>query len=173
MGHNLATWKTLEEIMIELRRKDVIVSEKIVEDLRSAKSMIRLSCMPDSGDAIMKAEELMANVEAYLVNEGQKVFDSAYVDGWLRRLEEASVCGKLCSEPVQEETFVTGVPRDQKWIRIEPIGNLSVEQIQQDAMIFNLQVSAQNDGKLLVYGKSSDLKEFLKKITADNRIARR
>ena len=85
-------------MLIALKKKDVTVPANVMEDLRAAKSMIKLSCVEGkgSGDAIQKAEELTANVEAYLVTEAQKVMDSETIDQWLRRLEEANA--EVCEE---------------------------------------------------------------------------
>ena len=97
MGHNIASWKLLEDMMIELRKKGVAIPASIVNDLRSAKIMINLACKEDSrGEVFQKAEEYTANVEAYLVTEAQKTLGSDQVDHWLMRLEEASaeVCEK-------------------------------------------------------------------------------
>lgn len=164
MGHNMASWKLLEDLMVELRKKGVAIPANIINDLRSAKVMINLACKEDSrGEVIQKAEEYTANVEACLITEAQKVLGSEQVDLWLRRLEEANA--EVCEEPKQENEFVTGVPRDQKWIRVEPMGNLPTERIQQIAKDQNLQVKAQADGRLVVFGQSDDIKAFLKAMT--------
>ena len=166
MGHNMATWKLLENMMIILKKKGVNIPSNIMEDLRAAKSMIKLSCVEDSrGEAIQKAEEYTANVEAYLVTEAQKVMGSEIVDQWLRRLEEANA--EVCEETKAEDKFVTGVPRDQKWVRVEPINNISTERIQQIAKEQNLHGKSQKDGRIVVYGQSDDIKEFLKKMTVE------
>jgi hypothetical protein len=166
MSRSLASWKLLEDMMLELKKSGRAIPAKVVEDLRAAKSMIKLSSLEGSGDALQKAEELLAGVEAYLVNEGQKAFGEEKVDGWLRRLEEANV--KTCGEPAAEQDkFVMGVPRDQKWVRIEPIGDWTAEKIGQLAKGQSLQVKPQEDGKLVVYGQPERLRAFLKKMTAD------
>ena len=166
MGHNMATWKLLEDIMIELRKKGVNIPANIVNDLRSAKLMIKLTCMDGSrGEAIQKAEEYLANVEAYLVTEAQKTLGSERVDQLFRSLEEANA--EVCEETKEENKFITGVPRDQKWIRVEPINNLPTERIQQIAKEQNLSVNQQKDGRLVVYGQPEDIKEFLKKMTTE------
>ena len=108
MGHNMASWKVLEDMLIELEKKGVKIPENILSDLRSAKSMIKLHCTQSkgAGDVLQKAEELTANVEAYLAEEAQKVFGPEKVDAWLRRLEEANA--EICEENLGENKFVTG-----------------------------------------------------------------
>lgn len=166
MGRNLVSWKLLEDMMLELKKSGVEIPAKIIEDLRSAKSMIKLGCMPGGGDAVQKAEEYMANVEAFVVTEGQNVFGAERVDGWLRQLEETNL--EVCEAPAgAEDKFVVGVPRDQKWVRIEPTGDLTMEKIEALAKENNMQVKPQRDGKLVVYGQQENLKAFIKKITSE------
>ena len=43
-------------------------------------------------------------------------------------------------EQVEENKFITGVPRDQKWVRVEPHGNLTTERIKEIAKENNLVV---------------------------------
>jgi hypothetical protein len=166
MGHNMATWKLLEDMMLSLKKKGVCIPSNIMEDLRAAKCMIKLSCMLNSqGEAIQKAEEYTTNVEAYLVTEAQKIIDSKSIDHWLRHLEEASV--EVCNETTEETNFVMGVPRDQKWVRVEPINYLSTDRIQQIAFEQKLQINLQKDGRVLVFGQPNVIKEFLKKLTEE------
>jgi hypothetical protein len=167
LGHNMASWKILEEMLIDLEEKGVVIPENILSDLRSAKSMIKLHCTSTkgAGDALQKAEELSANVEAYLAEEAQRIFGSEKVDTWLRRLEEANA--QVCEESAVEIKFVTGVPRDQKWVRVEPIKRLPASRIVQIAKEQNLQVKPEKDGRLVVYGQPDAIKAFVKKMTAE------
>lgn len=170
MGHNMASWKVLEGMLIDLKKKGVNVPENILSDLRSAKSMIKLHCTQakGAGDALQKAEELSANVEAYLAEEAQKVFGPEKVDAWLRRLEEANA--EACEEITQESKFVTGVPRDQKWVRVEAVNNLSTERMGQIACSLKLEIKPQKDGKMLIHGSQDNIKEFIKKVTSETAI---
>jgi hypothetical protein len=166
MSRSLASWHLLEGMMLELKKSGVTIPLKVVEDLRVAKSMIELSYMEGSGDVMQKAEVLFAVVEAYLVAEGQKRFGAAKVDGWLRQLESANAETSLVSG-VAQDRFVTGIPKDQHWIRIEPVGTLTAERIGQLAEQQGMQIKPQNDGKLVVYGSPESLKGFIKKVTTE------
>lgn len=166
MGRNMASWKILEDMMIELKKKGVNIPPNVINDLRSAKLMIQLSCGEGStGEALQKAEEYLANVEAFMVTEAQNAFGSERADLLLRQLEEANA--EVCQEqPKKEDKYITGVPRDQKWIRVEPLATMPAHQIMEIAKQQNLQVNPQKDGRLVVYGQQENIKEFLKKITA-------
>ena len=165
MSHT-ATWKVLEDLMIELRKKGVTIPPEVLTDLKSAKLMIKISEQEGSrGEASQKVEEYLGTVESYLITEAQKVLSPEIIDRWLVRLEEANA--ETCEEQAEENTFITGVPRDQKWVRVEPVGNLPTERIQQFAKESNLSVNPQKDGRLVVYGQPECIKEFLKKMTAE------
>jgi len=152
--------------MIELRKKGVIIPPEVLTDLKSAKLMIKISEQERSrGEASQRVEEYLGSVESYLITEAQKVLNPEIIDQWLVRLEEANT--ETCEEQVEENVFITGVPRDQKWVRVEPVGNLPTERIQQIAKESNLLVNPQKDGRLVVYGQPEHIKEFLKKMTAE------
>ena len=154
-------------MLIELKTKGVTIPENVMEDLRSAKSMIKVAATEGShGDAVMKTEEYLANVEAFCVNEGQKVFGTKHVDRWLEVLEEAGALGE-CEEDFDEGKFVTGVPKDQKWVRVEPIENMSHGLIEQFAKEQSLEIKVQKDGRLLVHGQLESIKAFVKKMTLE------
>ena len=128
--------------------------------------MIQLTYTDGShGDVLQKAEEYLANVEAYVVTEGQNVFGAAKVDGWLRRLEEASC--QVCEEPAASDNFVAGISRSQKYVRIEPKGDLTKDKVEALAKTHTLQIKVQSDGKLVVYGCAQNLKAFLKQVTSE------
>jgi hypothetical protein len=165
MGYG-TRWQILEDIIIELKKKGVTVPPNVMTDLKSAKLMINISQTEGSrGETSQKVEEYLANVEGYLITEGQKRFGSERVDEWLRQLEAASC--DVCEVREQEEKFISGVPRDQKWIRVEPIPSLPPERLKKIAEELKLTVKPQKDGRLLVYGSQENIKEFLRKMTAE------
>jgi hypothetical protein len=166
MGYT-AKWKVLEDLMVELRKKDVEMPPTVINDLRSAKLMIKIAELGDStGNATLKLEEILGSVESYLVTEAQNILSTQAVDEWLRRLDEASI--PTCEIKVEREnTFITGVPRDQKWVRVRPIPNLPTERLKQIAKESNLTATQQRDGRLVVYGQQENIKVFLKKMAEE------
>lgn len=165
MSHT-ATWKILEDLMIELKKKGVTIPPNVINELRSAKLMIKISESAGStGNVSQKVEEYLGNVESYLINEAQITLGSEIVDQWLKRLEDATA--EESEEKTEENKFITNVPRDQKWVRVEPICNLSTERIKQIAKESSLSVNPQRDGRLVVYGQPEAIKNFLKKMTAE------
>lgn len=167
MGYS-ATWKVLEDIIIEFRKKGLTVPITVMNDLRSAKTMIKLmdAVDRDRGEMAPNLEQYLNNVEGFLITESQKSFPAEHIDEWLRRLDAAS-CDTCTVEPKakEEPRFITGLPRDQKWMRVKPIASLPTEKLVQLAKEARLSFRADTDDHLVVYGKAEDIKEFVRKMT--------
>ncbi len=167
MGYT-SVWKILEEIVIEFRKKGVPVPEKVMANLRLARTMIGLvnTSDRDRGEIASKLELCLSDLESYLITEAQKSFDRKCVDEWLQRLNEATcdVCPDA-SQIEQEPRFVSGVPRDQKWIRVKPIASLPLAKLKELTEETGLSFRSAKDDYLIVYGKADNIKEFVRKMT--------
>ena len=163
MGY-LAAWKVLEETITAFRKKGITVPAEIVSKLRHAKTLINvLRVDPSHLETSHKIEEHLRNVESYLVAEGQKRFGTAYVEELIKRLDQASTTA--IEEEEEETRFISGLPRDQKWIRVKPSNELPIEGLKALTGELNLLYRVQNDGCLLVYGEDQRIKDFVKKMT--------
>jgi len=153
--------------MLELNKKAFETPPSVISDFRSAKLMIKIVDGGDNrGDSAMKLEEILGNLESELITEAQNVMNVEEVDDWLKRLSEAS--SQTCEIKGETEfTLITGVPRDQKWIRVEPIPSLPTLRLKQIAKENSLSVNQQKDGRLVVYGQQEGIKAFLKKMTEE------
>jgi hypothetical protein len=143
-----------------------------MNDLRSAKTLIKLRDADSRGQGEIgpKIEQYLSAVEAYVVTEAQKSFPSEKIDEWLRRLEGSSceVCRPQTESVLeQEQRFVPGLPRDQKWVRVTPIVSLPKEKLEELARDSGLSVKPERDGHLIFYGTLEGIKEFVKKMTKE------
>jgi hypothetical protein len=163
MGY-LAVWKVLEEMITDFRKKGITVPKTVLSDLKYAKTLINvLRADPSHLDTSQKVEEYLRSVESYLISEGQKKFGSRYIEQWLNRLDEAS---KEVFEK-EETRFIPGLPREQKWIRVKPSDELSIEKLKALAEELNLSYNVQNDGYVLFCGEDKDIKDFVKKVATE------
>lgn len=163
MGY-LAAWKVLEEMITDFRKRGVTVPADVMSNLRSAKTLINvLRADPRRKDTSQKVEDYLLNIESYLVSEGRKRFGTEYMEEWLKRLDEASK--KAFKEEEWETRFISGLPRDQKWIRVKSSPELPIEGLKALADELTLSYTVQDDGCLLVYGKEEGIKDFVKKMT--------
>jgi len=162
MGY-LAVWKVLEEMILEFRKRGITIPVEVMDNLKSARTMIKiLKADPSRGETMQKIEEYISTVESYLISEGQKKFGVEYVDKWLKKLDEANIRFPDLEE--EETRFVPGLPREQKWIRVKPSAELPMEKLKLLAKELNLSCELQRDDYLLVYGEDERLKEFVKKM---------
>jgi hypothetical protein len=121
-----------------------------------------------SGESMAKAQECLDLVEAFVINKTEETFGTEYTDAFLRKLEETKcpICPTCPSQKEDKNKFVAGVPRNQKWIRVEPIENLPHETLRQLAVEHDLAVKEQDDGKLIIHGQPENIKAFIKKMTS-------
>jgi hypothetical protein len=159
----MAVWKVLEEMVIELKKKTVGIPLEILNDLKSAKVLLMIND-PETNqeETALKIERYLENIEIYVFNEIQERFESKTVEKWLKRIGEAR-CKEV--EIKKENKFISGVPRNQKWIRIKPIPKLPSKLLKQIAKDKNLVICSHTDGKFTLYGNTENIKSFVKKIT--------
>jgi hypothetical protein len=161
-----ATSRILEDMIIEFRKKGLLIPQNVLTDLKSARTLMKMENADQisRGETESKIDEYLSTVEAYLITEAQKILPPEQVDEWLRRLVAAG--GDSCPILAKEEKrFVHGIPRDQKWIRIEPLENMPLDKLEELATGTNLSFRQEDDGHLTVFGGAEDIKKFVKKMT--------
>jgi len=160
MGY-LAIWKVLEEMITDFRKKGITVPSNVIDDLKYARTLINvLKADPSRLEITQKIEKCLNNVESYLISEGQQ-FGDKYVEEWVKKLEEAS---RRIDENEYVSRFVPGLPREQRWVRVKPSGEMPLDALKSLAKELNLSHEMQSDGYLLVYGEEEQVKEFVKKM---------
>ena len=123
------------------------------------------------GETEPEIDQYIASVEAYVMTEASKYFPPEKLEKWLTALDLAA-CNPcvLGGESTEEETrFIAGVPRDQKWVRVEPIARLPIEKLEEMATETKLNFHREKDGHLIVYGAPQNIRTFVKKMTQSAR----
>jgi len=163
MDYN-AKWKVLEDLMLELKKKGCDIPPAVIADLRNAKLMIGIVGAPESKlDNVVKLDEILGGIEAALITKAQDCLSPREIDEWLRKIDDTSLPTRE-TKSRSENVFIAGVPRDQQWIRVEPMPNLPAERLTQIAKANSLSINTQKDGRLVVYGQQENIKSFLKKM---------
>jgi len=163
MGYD-EVWKTLADLITEFRRKGESIPSNVMEDLRAAKTMIQvLRADLSHVENIPSIEMYLGNVESYLMFEAQKKFGSKFVEEWLLKIKEARQ-EKAPEEYVKPSSkFVPGLPRGQKWVRVQISKETPEKEIKKLAEETGLYFKVQTNGYMLVYGEDEKLKLFVKK----------
>jgi hypothetical protein len=150
-------------MIADFRRRGEPVPSKIMADLKSAGTMIRLLKLDATcGETVQKVEEYLGNVESYVMPKGEKLFGKGYAEEWLKRLAEAR---RSLTKEEKETRFIAGLPRDEHWIRVKPSEEMSLERLKMMAEGSNLSWNAQADGSLLVHGREECIRSFVMKMT--------
>jgi hypothetical protein len=171
MSH-VAKSKILEEIIIEIRKKGLEIPPNVMSNLKSARTLMKVEKVDPKGqgETDPKIDQYIRSVEAYAITEAAKLFPGEKVDKWLTALDLAGCDTCVTIEgPKEERRFIPGVPRDQKWIRVEPINSLPIEKLEKMATENKLEFQREKDGHLIVYGTDENVKIFVKKMTAQTK----
>jgi hypothetical protein len=167
MSH-VAKSRILEEIIIEIRKKGIEIPANVMSDLKSARTLMKVEHVDSKnrGETEPEIDEYLSGVEAYVITEAGKLFPGEKVQKWLAALDIASCESCVTVVKAKEESrFILGLPRDQKWIRVEPLANQPMEKLKQMATETDLAFRPDKDGHLIVYGQDKDIKLFIKKMT--------
>lgn len=164
MGHS-QIWKTLDSLIAEFRKRGKPVPPNIIEDLRSAKTMMQvLKADPKRSETIPSIETYLGNVESYLIFEAHKEFGAQFAEDWMQKLRDARKTSDAEEEPLESSSkFVAGVPRDQKWIRVQVSEETPENAIKKLAARCGLSTKIQPDGYVLVFGDDNKIKLFIQK----------
>jgi len=170
MGREEA-WMVLADLLRELRERGETISSDIMNNLRSAKTMIQiLKADPTHIENIQRIETYLENVEFQLVSAAQERFGTEYVERWMKKLEQAR---RVTEEKETAPRFVLGVPRGKHWLRVHVSEETPQRDTERLAEENGLTCKMQEDGYVLVYGKNENIKSFLRKLAEKFRSARK
>jgi len=163
MGHD-EVWKTLADLITEFRRRGESIPPDVMEDLRAAKTMIGVFRADQSHvENVPSIEMYLGNVESYLIFEGQKKFGSEFMEEWMQKIREARETKAVEEKPEPSSKFVPGLPRGQKWVRVQVSKETPEKEIKRLAEEVGLSFKVQRDGYMLIYGDDEKLKLFVKR----------
>jgi len=160
-------WKILDDLLIEFRKRGETVPPNVIEDLRSAKTIIQvLKADPTHEENIPSIEMYLGNVESYLISEADQKFGPEFALDWMQKLREARKTARIGAEEEAWEPsskFVPGIPRHRKWLRVQVTTDTPKNEIERMAEESGLSTKMQTDGYMLIYGDEDKLKLFIQK----------
>jgi hypothetical protein len=164
-------WKTLNDLIIEFRKKGEIIPPEVINDLRAAKTLIHvLRADPTKTENVPVIETYLGNVESHLIFAAQRVFGPEFVDQWMRRIREAREKPEVEAPGEPASKFVPGLPRGQRWVRVQVSEETPKDEIEELVRQSGLTCRMQKDGYMLVYGEGERLKSFIKRTAAKLRV---
>ena len=157
-------WKILAELLIELQKNGEKIPIDVMNDLRSAKTIIQvLKADPTHIETHSRIDEYMRSVESYGIFAVEKQ-GTENVEEWLIKLKNPKK-PENNKKPETTPRFIPGVPRDMKWLRVQTSENTPPEDVKKLVKESKLLYKIQKKGHILVYGNEKNIKSFVKKMT--------
>lgn len=158
-------WKVLADFLTELQESGGTIPTEIMEDLRSAKTMIQiLKADPKRTENLARIEAYLENVESHLVFAAQDKLGQKYVEKWMRKIVEAREKVIEEEEMKAPSRFVPGLPKGKHWVRIQISKDTPRKEIERLARETGLSRRMQQNGYVLVYGEDEKVRLFVKKM---------
>jgi len=158
-------WKVLSDLLVVLRSQGADVPPDVVNDLRSAKSLIEvLKVSPECEGVAGTVDQLLANVEALLLAEAEIRLGREEAKKWEKKIARSVA---EAEEEVLEAgiRFRPGLPRSEHWVRIKVSDEIPADLLEKLAEEEGVSTKLQPDGFLLVSGSKEKVKSFIKKLS--------
>jgi hypothetical protein len=153
----------MADLVGELKKSGESLPDHVMKDLRAAKTMMEIMKVePSRTENLLRIEEYFSNVESYIVPVAKSRLGEQYVHEWLSKVAETQKARQSWGLQ-QPKMFPVGVPRDKRWLRLEPSDELPMEKIKRISKQLGLKSKAQDDGCILIIGADDQVKEFIKK----------
>lgn len=156
-------WKILDDFLTELKERGKIIPVEIMNDLRSAKTIIQvLKVDPTCIDIRSRIENFLRNIESYAISTGEGI-DKSIAKEWLRKLKNKKM--ETSEEKIVEKTtFIPGIPRNENWVRIKILDDIPPENFKKIAKENNLSYKTQENCYVIVHGDPKNIKKLIKKV---------
>lgn len=165
-------WKVLADLLAKLQESGEKIPADVINDLRSAKTMIQvLKADPTRAENVSRVDKYLRTVEAYAILTMEKQ-GKEDVEEWLKKLKEPKR-GENNETKETDSRFVTSVPRNKNWMRIQISEDRPVEEIKKFVKENGLSYRTQENGYMLVYGNGENIKSFVKKLAEQFRGTRK
>jgi hypothetical protein len=163
-------WNILADLLMELQNKGEKIPPEIMDDLRSAKTIIQvLKADPTSTENKARADKYLRNVESYVILTAEE-FGTETVEDWLKKLKETKKVEQ--KDKKAQPKFVHGIPRDKNWVQIQTSKETSKELVIKYAQKNGLSYVEREKRQLIVYGNKENIKSFVKSMAEQFRNSR-
>lgn len=165
-------WKLLADLLTKLQENGEKIPADVLNDLRSAKTMIQvLKADPTHIESISRIDTYLRTVEAYTIFTMEKK-RKGNVEEWLKKLKEQERV-EINEKVEKNSTFVTRVPRNKNWIRIQISEDIPREEMKELVEENRLSYRLEQYGYILVQGDKENLKLLVKRLAEQFRGARK
>jgi hypothetical protein len=164
-------WKLLADLLTELQEMGEMIPADVLNDLRSAKTMIQvLKADPTNIESLSRIETYLRTVESYTIFTLEKQ-GKEDVEELLKKLKEPER-GKNNGKGETTSRFVTRIPRNKNWMRIQISEDIHRNEMKKLVEENKLSCRLEKNGCILVYGDKENIKTLVKRLAEQLRSAR-
>ena len=155
--------------MVELAKQRVTIPPELLNDLKSAKTLLLIDTLKPSDRSITSDIEMyMNNVESQLMSLADSYINREYADYWLNRIQQARA-GNEVERKTTTSKFVSGVPKGEDWIRIKLSDVTSVQELETLVKKMKLSSRIEADDYMLISGQTPNIKSLIEEIAKKGR----
>ena len=148
-----------------MRSKGKEIPPEVVEDLKSAKTLMTIQRVDASSLIMDDVEDYLRRTEAALLPNAENDFGKEYSNHWLQRIQEAKAKG--LTETVRTQVgLVTGIPRDKEWVRVRVTELIDMAELKSMTNSLGLSFREEANDTAIVFGQPENVKAFLRELTA-------
>jgi hypothetical protein len=164
-------WKLLADLLIELQEKGEKIPADVLNDLRSAKTMIQvLKADLTHIENISRIDTYLRTVEAYTIFTMEKK-GKENVEEWLKKLKGPERV-ETNEKGEKNTTLVIRVPRNKNWIRIQISEDIPREELKELVEEYGLSYRLDQNEHILVHGDKENIKSLVKRLAEQFRGAK-
>lgn len=157
-------WKELEALVIELRSKDKSVPNEVVEDLKSARTLMSIQTIDPSSQINVDVEDFLIRTEMALISDAESHFGKNYADKWFRRMQEAK--SKESNDTNKKRiSFVTGIPKGEDLVRVRVSELIDMLDLVTMCGSLGLACRKENKDTIIIHGSPEKIKVFMRQLT--------
>jgi hypothetical protein len=162
------TWMVLVDLLTDLKKRGVEISQAVTEDIRMAKTLINFYKVdptdPERNKEVKRINEFMSSVQIALMDFAEKQGDD-YRELWMEKLKKVSRGEQLYKLGEKKSKFVVGAPSGFSMVRITFKKPISEDRLQEIEEYHNVIMEFENDEIVVIYGDDEHIKDSLKEIS--------
>ena len=158
-------WKVLADLLMELQKKGEKIPTDIMNDLRSAKTIIHiLNADPTHFENVSRIDTYLRNVESHIILTAEKL-GIEDMEEWLKKIKYPKPVKKPQDEQEKPSRFISGIPREVNWVRIKILENTPLEKVKKLVKSNGLSYKKHKKDYIIVYGTKNNMKSFMRMMT--------
>jgi hypothetical protein len=164
----LELWTVFENLITELKKNGVTVSDLTMKKLRGARATINIyTADPTYQQTAADLMNQLTDLEMVLMTLAEQQISDEFAKEWLEKISAARNAEP--KDPVVDKGFPKGVPRSDYWIRLTVGDIIPSDELREMVAKYNLSIKEESTDQVVVHGEQSIVKQLVKEMTEKQR----